>query len=129
MKLDQLVSKRDWFNAQQGFCWLCGTPMRFKYAARDPGCATFDHLIPVREGGTWRADNLLLAHQDCNSRRGHSRHIFWLPPPYQPRIFTFAHPHRRFIRNRPVRAIRPERASVHRAWTRAWMIDKGLMKP
>jgi 5-methylcytosine-specific restriction endonuclease McrA len=32
--------------------------------------ATFDHLIPVSDGGTDAPVNLRLAHLSCNSRRG-----------------------------------------------------------
>lgn len=102
--------------------------MTFKYERQNRFCATFDHIIPVRAGGTWEPANLLLAHQDCNARRGHNRHIFWLPPPHTPRVFAFrTEGHRHF--RRQWKEIRPERASVHRPWTRAWMIDKGFMKP
>lgn len=121
MKVERLVSKWDWFNEQHTFCWLCGTPMHFKYDRTDRLCATFDHVIPVKEGGTWDPENLLLAHKDCNSRRGSRREIFWLSPPHAPRAFG--------MNLHWSRQIRPERATVHRAWTRLWMIDKGLMKP
>jgi HNH endonuclease len=128
VKVDQLCSKRDWFEAQHGFCWLCGTPMRFKFDNKDRFCATFDHLIPVSAGGTWKADNLLLAHQDCNNRRANRHHIFYLPPPQPRRVLTFE-PATGQCFQRKWREIRPERASVHRAWTRQWLIDKGLMRP
>lgn len=120
MKVDRLVSKWDWFKEQHGFCWLCGMPMTFKYDRNDRLCATFGHIIPVTEGGTWAPQNLLLAHQDCHSRRGNHRHIFCVPAPHAPRTFkTNLH---------WSREIRPARATVYRAWTRLWMIDKGLMK-
>lgn len=138
VQVAKLKSKRDWFDAQHGFCWLCGTPMNFRFKSRDPFCATFDHLVPAKYGGTWAPENLLLAHSDCNYRRGHQREIFWLSPPRmeEPALEIVSHetcqvfsPHPNRCCKRRGREIRPERPSVHLPWTRQWMVDKGLLKP
>lgn len=137
MQLETLKRKRDWFDAQHGFCWLCGTPMHFPYKQRDRLCATFDHLVPVMYGGTWAPENLLLAHLDCNGRRGNKREIFWLRPPLMddPALEIVSHgttpvfsPHPNRCFKRTWREVRPERASDHLPWTRQWMVDKGLIK-
>lgn len=120
MKVERLVCKWDWFIEQHGLCWLCGTAMTFKYERNERLCATFDHVIPAKDGGTWAPENLLLGHQDCTRRRGSNRNISCLPPPHAPRTAkTNLH---------WSREIRPERATVYRAWTRLWMIDKGLIE-
>lgn len=91
-------------------------------------CATFDHIIPVVHGGTWDPENLLLAHQDCNNRRGNQQHVICLPPPKPQERFTFKKPNkRRRFTELPVREVRPERPSNEVPWSVRWMIDKGLM--
>lgn len=54
--------------------------MTFEFNSKDPFCATFDHIEPVSQRGTWDPENLLLAHQDCNNRRGNRRHVICLEP-------------------------------------------------
>jgi 5-methylcytosine-specific restriction endonuclease McrA len=52
-------------------CHICHQPMNFR-VVNLPRSATFDHIIPKSMGGKDRADNLKLAHQLCNVRRGAS---------------------------------------------------------
>ena len=117
MKVEGFTSKRDWFDAQHGYCWLCGTLMNFKYGRKDGLCATFDRV----RGTTWDPRNLLLGHQDCCRRRDGRPEIICLSPPHPPR--------RLLGRDHWRHEILPDRAVVYRAWTRAWMIDKKLVKP
>ena len=63
-----LVAQRDSWT-----CWLCGEPVDPSLVAISaPLAASVDHVIPKRNGGTNRYENLRLAHQLCNSRRGHA---------------------------------------------------------
>ena len=64
------------FAAQNGLCHWCGHPMelehyRLTWTGRlkaNALFATFEHLIPKRDGGK-RGDNIVLAHAHCNKRR------------------------------------------------------------
>lgn len=67
---------RDLWKKQDGICALCGTAMprhRFEmphstvWKKRRP---SFDHIIPRAKGGADAADNLQLAHANCNRRKG-----------------------------------------------------------
>lgn len=51
-------------------CHLCRARVDPKLRAPHRMSGTFDHLIPVSEGGDDEAANLALAHWSCNSRRG-----------------------------------------------------------
>lgn len=51
-------------------CHLCRRHVYRHLQWPHPGCATFDHLIPVVEHGDEEPENLALAHLRCNSRRG-----------------------------------------------------------
>lgn len=64
MSIEQLGKRDGWR------CHLC--PRRVNPALRSPHplSATFDHLIPVADGGTDAPENLRLAHRTCNTRRG-----------------------------------------------------------
>lgn len=44
-------------------CHYCGTTLT-------PMTATIDHIVPVSRGGKWRLDNLVLACQSCNIKKG-----------------------------------------------------------
>ncbi len=67
--------RRLW-DMQGGLCALCGGPMpKNRFAVAHASIwkrrrATFDHIIPKAAGGPDRADNLQLAHADCNRRKG-----------------------------------------------------------
>jgi 5-methylcytosine-specific restriction endonuclease McrA len=50
--------------AEETVCWLCGLPP----TEQDP--LTFDHVVPLAEGGKTSRANGRAAHRSCNSRRG-----------------------------------------------------------
>ena len=47
-------------------CWWCKLP----FGSRGAMLRTLDHVVPVSRGGTSELENLVLAHQFCNSVRG-----------------------------------------------------------
>jgi 5-methylcytosine-specific restriction endonuclease McrA len=51
-------------------CHLCRKAVRPTLRHPHPGAPTFDHLIPISDGGDDRPENLRLAHFRCNSARG-----------------------------------------------------------
>lgn len=55
-------------------CHLCGgrtvAPGEPGYHPHDPEAATCDHLLPRSRGGLRTMANLMIAHRDCNIRRG-----------------------------------------------------------
>lgn len=92
--------------------------MTWDYAPGDLLWATWDHVIPRIRGGTNAAKNLLLAHRDCNTRRGHDESIVWLCPPSTRWAVAYTF--------RPKgAAVEPEGEPI--PWSVQWMIDKGLM--
>jgi len=46
-----------------GLCHLCEQPVEL-------GVMTFDHIMPKSHGGKFSFENLLPAHQRCNTERG-----------------------------------------------------------
>jgi len=44
-------------------CWFCAKPLN--------GDVSLEHLQPLALGGTWKLDNLALAHGGCNKAAGH----------------------------------------------------------
>lgn len=64
MSLRQLCERDGWR------CHLCRRIVKPDIKWPDSKSATFDHLIPVADGGTDEPDNLRLAHLGCNSSRG-----------------------------------------------------------
>jgi hypothetical protein len=53
-----------------GICHLCDKPVSRSVATRD-------HIIPASKGGSDSADNIALAHRNCNMARGDlSAHVF-----------------------------------------------------
>lgn len=51
-------------------CHLCERSVDKTRRGNDPLAPTYDHLIPVVDGGTDAPENLRLAHRHCNTRRG-----------------------------------------------------------
>jgi 5-methylcytosine-specific restriction endonuclease McrA len=51
-------------------CHICRRHVDRRLSAPDPWSPTFDHLIPVSDGGSEEPENLALAHWHCNSSRG-----------------------------------------------------------
>ena len=64
MTLGQLGARDGWR------CHLCGKRVDRARLWPDVMCGTFDHLIPVVDGGSEEPENLALAHLSCNSKRG-----------------------------------------------------------
>lgn len=63
------------FAEQNGRCYLCGRLMTLqrkikKNGGISKGFATFDHVVPRKNGGTAYFTNIKLAHRKCNNRRG-----------------------------------------------------------
>lgn len=59
------------FKQQEGCCCWCSERMQCQDESA-PDFASFEHLLPRRFGGKNNRDNIVLAHKDCNVRRGHS---------------------------------------------------------
>ena len=54
-------------------CHICGEEIDLTLPRKDPMSFSADHIIPVEEGGTDHADNLMPAHLGCNKRKGTKR--------------------------------------------------------
>lgn len=52
-----------------GLCCWCHEPMLFDAPQWHPDCASLEHIIPLRRGGSNEDDNLALAHLRCNRAR------------------------------------------------------------
>lgn len=65
------ILRRALFAEQRGRCFYCGCRMTVDHrlAATSPFFATFDHIVPVSNGGR-NADNIVLACRACNEARG-----------------------------------------------------------
>lgn len=70
-------SKVDAFRKQARFkrlpCILCGLPINYELQFPNPWSFTVEHLIPISQGGSSRADNLGAAHFRCNRLKGEHR--------------------------------------------------------
>jgi 5-methylcytosine-specific restriction endonuclease McrA len=55
---------------QRGLCCYCRRPMIRDVKSNDSRRVTIEHLRRICDGGTNHLDNLALACQDCNVRRG-----------------------------------------------------------
>lgn len=64
MTIEQLGDRDAWR------CVHCRRSVRPDLSFPDPGSPSFEHLVPVSEGGTDEAANLALAHLSCNLKRG-----------------------------------------------------------
>ena len=57
--------------AQNNLCWICHEPMDQEANEHQPLAVTFDHIVPLHDGGRMSArDNFRLAHRRCNMKRG-----------------------------------------------------------
>jgi len=69
----QLWRRKLW-KKQGKLCHWCGMPM-MRTTMHDPNSvsllATIEHVIPLARGGLDNANNIVLAHLICNTRRGH----------------------------------------------------------
>jgi 5-methylcytosine-specific restriction endonuclease McrA len=71
-------SKRRTLRALHGdACWICGYQMQFDDTHAED-YATFEHVVPIADGGTWHNANLRLSHRICNQKRGEMHHHGWL---------------------------------------------------
>lgn len=55
-------------DAQDGLCGLCGRPISMADIASPTHHPSFDHVIP-RSAGGGETDNLIIAHNQCNSNK------------------------------------------------------------
>jgi len=62
--------------SQRGKCWICGDDCTFEdfteAAKLGNGWArypTFEHKVPIKDGGADELHNLAISHQQCNSTR------------------------------------------------------------
>lgn len=63
-------NKSVWWRMQNGRCFYCDEPFeRAQGSAHGPMLASWEHLLPESEGGTWDPFNVVLAHQRCNQLR------------------------------------------------------------
>jgi 5-methylcytosine-specific restriction endonuclease McrA len=60
-----LIAERDGYT-----CHLCGQPVDMAERHPLPMAPTLDHVLPASKGGKFEWDNLKLAHNLCNNRRG-----------------------------------------------------------
>jgi 5-methylcytosine-specific restriction endonuclease McrA len=51
-------------------CWRCGNPMRFGPPFNVGKAATIEHVLALKDGGTWALENLRLCHVGCNRHLG-----------------------------------------------------------
>lgn len=61
--------KRLW-DLQNGLCWICHAPLDLSLEWPNPKFVTGDHLRPKSKGGKGLHNNQLLAHSECNHKRG-----------------------------------------------------------
>ena len=57
------VDLRAVFGRYSGRCGICGQPVSWE-------TADFDHIIPLKRGGSHTFDNLQPAHRSCNRKKG-----------------------------------------------------------
>lgn len=57
------ISRSEIYARDGGLCAICG-----EYVPH--GCFTLDHVTPLSKGGNHTYDNLVVAHQGCNSSKG-----------------------------------------------------------
>lgn len=69
--VDETVTRRAVFERADGICYLCGTETHWKMEGDwDPLLANLDHIKPVSKGGEHTWENVALACQLCNTRKG-----------------------------------------------------------
>ena len=56
-------------------CHICGKKINNRIKHPHPMSLTFDHIIPLAEGGTHEPKNVSIAHMICNSIKGGSAQI------------------------------------------------------
>lgn len=61
---------RDVLSTGDKTCGICGGPIDAALRFPDPAASSFDHIIPIAQGGPHVLDNLQLAHWACNMKKG-----------------------------------------------------------
>ena len=58
---------------QKGYCFHCSEPMPSPFKQKqhnlDPMRCTAEHIVKVADGGKTTKENVVAAHQECNSKR------------------------------------------------------------
>ena len=71
---DESVTLDVLYDKSEGRCAICGETCNFEDITENGGIGrtypTIDHIIPLSKGGTHTWDNVQLAHNSCNSRKG-----------------------------------------------------------
>lgn len=68
---DEAVTRRAVFDRDQGKCYICGKSTNWNRNGEwDPDLANLDHIDPVSRGGSHTWENVALACQLCNIRKG-----------------------------------------------------------
>jgi len=55
---------------EEDVCWLCHKPVDKDLKWPDKQCAVVDHIVPFVDGGTDDRENLHMAHNSCNLKKG-----------------------------------------------------------
>lgn len=61
-------------------CAYCGKKTRTTGDIKHPDHLTMDHIIPLSKGGTHTRDNVTIACEECNQRKGNDQDG-WVPRP------------------------------------------------
>jgi 5-methylcytosine-specific restriction endonuclease McrA len=70
-EVDETLTRRAVFEKFEGVCYLCGAKTHWEMkGAWDPLLANVDHIFPVSKGGAHVWENVALACQLCNTRKG-----------------------------------------------------------
>jgi 5-methylcytosine-specific restriction endonuclease McrA len=67
------IDRRALFERDAGLCWICEQPVDLTLEWPDPGFASVDHVVMVRDGGPHTMANVRLAHLRCNQGRPRTR--------------------------------------------------------
>ncbi len=69
--VDESITRREVFSRADGKCYLCGVETHWnKVGGWDPLLANVDHIHPVSKGGDHTWENVALACQLCNTKKG-----------------------------------------------------------
>ena len=69
--VDEAVTRKAVFEKHQGICYICGVTTHWNLEGSwDPLLANVDHIHPVSKGGQHTWENVALACQLCNTRKG-----------------------------------------------------------
>ena len=71
----KLVAKKHWYGLGQRRCY-CG--VQLNWAPGYKNSATFEHIVPKSQGGTFALKNSLIICRSCNDARGNTCWIDWI---------------------------------------------------